>query len=322
MPSKIINICKNEHADLDDLYHSDFNCNGVDLWGKHPLYYAVRYKRPDVIRILKKLGANIYDTNRINGNDEDLLITAFRTASAPTITCVMLLYDSTYIKTNLANYLPYLFRGDSLCLEKFVKTFKIQSMKGHEFIFCKRAKMCHYHVLKTYNICFDLQLSLKCTLVYARYSAFQYLLTLIRYKEQLDYIYRGPHGCQLTLLSLCCTYGYYNGIKSLIKAGAQYHIMSVNERGETRNNLMALVDNNRYMSLSSRDRIMYQRCLYYLLNFYDINAQNSRGQTALMFAYTAGNIELVQLLLDLGANPDITDMDGVTYKSLKSLRFP
>lgn len=304
------------YADLDDLNHPDFNCNEVDLWGKHPLYYAVKYKRPSVIRLLVDNGADIYAINRVNSNDEDLVVTAFRTASIPTITYLITLYDSVYIKQKLTDYLPYIFRGDSRILEVFIKSFKMQSIKGYEYIFCKRAKLCHYRILGKYNICFDLQIALKCTLVYGRYTAFQYLLTLIRYNEQLDYIYRGPYGSQSTLLSLCCTNGYFNGIKSLIDSDAQTNIISVNEQGETRNNLMTLVDNCRYMTLPNRDRIIYVKCLHYLLQFHDINEQNSRGQTALMFAQKAGNTELVQLLLDLGANPDITDMDGDTYKNL------
>jgi ankyrin repeat protein len=137
---------------------------------------------------------------------------------------------------------------------------------------------------------------------------FDYLLTLVRYGEQLDHIYHGPYGTRQTLLSLCVTNGYYKGLIQLIKAGANMNIVSVNEHGETRNNLMAAVDQaGRFFK--DRKRIMIQRCIHYLARFYDVNDQNSRGQTALMFANRAGNTDLAKILLELGADPNIVDMN-------------
>ncbi len=48
-----------------------------------------------------------------------------------------------------------------------------------------------------------------------------------------------------------------------------------------------------------------------LLEKSDINAQNDKGQTALMFAAKEGNVKLVELLYDKGADISITDKEGL-----------
>lgn len=298
MPSKIIKLN---------------SVNDPDIWGRRPLYYAVRRKDIEAVQTLISNGADPLLTNHISGGDEDLLITAFRTSSVDIINCVMglLANDSrSYVHQNIATYIPFIFRDDALVLEQFIRMFEIRSFKGYESILCKAAKKCHYDTMLRYNICFDLQSALKYALVYSRLSVFQYLLTLVRYREQLDHLYRGPHGSRYTLLSLCASIGYYAGIQQLIKMGADITMVSVNERGETRNNLMATVDNPRYNQLNDRGQLMIKKCLHFLAKLYDINSQNSRGQTALMFAHRAGNADLAQILLDLGADPTIPDMDG------------
>jgi hypothetical protein len=215
-----------------------------------------------------------------------------------------------HVHRALSQYLPFLFRGDSNMLSNFVRSFKIHTLKGQELIFCKSGKKCHYDTMIQYNVCFDLQSALKYTLVYGRYGMFQYLLTHVRYGEQLDHIYRGPHGSQQTLTSLCVTNGYYNGLIQLVRSGANMNLTSVNERGETRNNLMATVDNVHYKAMKDRDRLMVQKCLHYLVKLYTIDDQNSRGQTALFFANRSGSRDLANILIELGADPNIIDMDG------------
>lgn len=306
-------------GDLEDLCHclkaDTDSVNTPDLWGRRPMYYAIRSKNVVAIKLLYEHGAFLTVTNKISGNDEDLMITAFKTASNETVQCLISLLSTTtvgqcHIRHNLSLYLPYLFRGDASLLKNFTNSFKIHSLKGQESVFCKTSKKCHYDTMIRYNVCFDLQSALRYTLVYGRYSAFEYLLTLVRYGEQLDYIYRGPHGSQHTLLSICVANGYYKGLIHLVQGGANMNIVSVNEHGETRNNLMAAVDNRQYQYLKDRDQIMVQRCVHYLARFYNIDDQNSRGQTALMFANRVGNTDLVKILLELGADPNIADMNG------------
>lgn len=318
MPSKIINSCKNN--DLEELRGAlreaePLGINDPDHWGRRAIYYAIHLKNVKAIKMLHDHGALLTVTHKINGSDEDLVVTALKTSSHETVLCLIGLLSDTsvgcrHIGANISVYLPYLFRGDATLLEQFIRLFKIHSLKGHESVLCRTSKRCHYVMMLRYNVCFDLQSSLRYTLVYGRYTAFQHLLTLIRYGEQLDFVYRGPHGSRYTLLSLCAINGYYKGLVQLVRAGANMNIVSVNERGETRNNLMTVVDNGLYNTLKAGQQIMIQRCIHYLVQFYDVNEQNSRGQTALMFARRAGNEELVQILLELGADPDIVDMDG------------
>jgi len=320
MPSKIINYCKN--GDLEGLSHclksvSELGSgpNDPDIWGRRPLYYAVRNRNITAIRMLVEHGADITLTNRISDSEEDLMVTGFKTASMVCIRFLTELYDRAYIGQNIATYIPFLFRGGPELLEIFIHAFKLQSLKSYESVFCRNGKIAHYKMLISCNVCFDLQTALKYTIVYGRYAVFQFLLTLVRYDEQLDHIYRGPYGSQQTLMSLCAINGYYKGLRCLVKYGANINVQSVNERGETRNCLMAAVDNNRYQQLCDRQRVMIQKCVYYLSTLYPINQQNSRGQTALMFAQRADNTELVEILLELGADVNIRDMDQMVYNS-------
>lgn len=326
MQSKIINYCKNNDLHGLTLYLGSSSSSGsdsesedinkTDIWGRTAIFYAIRRKNIKIIKLLYDHGADIFIKNKISGDREDTMVTAFKTASLECATYVAGLFSASscsYISMNINNYLPYLFRGSAALLTVFIKSFKIRSLKGYESVFCRNGKRCHYDVLMKYNVCFDLQEALKYSLVYGRYSIFLNLITLIRYDEQLDHVYRGPHGSQQTLLSLCASNGYYNGLRNLISYGANIHIPSVNERGETRNNLMATVDNRRYNKLNDRSKVVVKKCIHYLTGLYHIDEQNSRGQTALMFAQRAGNQELVDMLLDLGADPTVTDMDGNTY---------
>ena len=271
----------------------------------NPLYQSIRSKD---IAAIKRLYATDLPVDTDHPMDMDPLIAAFKTASDDTVRCVIDLLAGgnagagQHMNKYITRYIPYLFRGESNWLCLFIKTFGIISFKGHESIFCKTAKPCHYRLLLSENVCFDMQNSLRYTIIYGRHAAFEYLLSLVKYQEQLDYVYLGPNGVQQTLLSLCATTGYYKGLTGLVKAGANVNIVSVNERGEGRNVLMAAVDNQHYHKLKDRDRLMVQRCIYYLASIYDINSHNACGQTALLFANRAGNSDLVKIILELGAN--------------------
>jgi ankyrin repeat protein len=53
----------------------------------------------------------------------------------------------------------------------------------------------------------------------------------------------------------------------------------------------------------------------------NIDALNTEGKTALMFAVQSGNIRLVKYLLDAGAKIDITDTDGLTALRMAKANF-
>lgn len=308
MPLKIINYCKN--GDLEGLSRC-LDCSTInqpDIWGRCPIYYAVRYNSPKAVCYIHSMGADVFIMNKIAGDSEDLLVTAFKTAS--TIVQTIIKYYQAqpahmiHIKLHMNNYLPYIFRGKTDNLKSFIEGFKIYDFKGYEPILCKTAKKEHYQVLTDQNICFDLQSTLRYTIVYRRYTAFLHLLSLVRYGEQLNYVYRGPQGSQQTLLSLCCSNGYLKGIRLLIEQGANIALPSVNERQESRNNLMSAVDRR----ITKQQQAAAIKCIKYLIRYYPINEQNSRGQTVLMFAERMGHTIISTLLVDMGADPDIIDM--------------
>jgi hypothetical protein len=315
MPSKIVNKCRN--TDLNGLSQclDEDSVNIADIWGHSPLYHAVRYKSILCMNHLIEMGANIFLLNRVCGHEEDLLVTAFRSGDFDTVKAVISLYAGTgtiedHIQRHMTTYLPHLFRGNTVYLEAFLQGFQTYSFKGYESIFCKTAKKEHYILLARKNICYDLQNALKYTVIYRRSICFLYLLDLVRYPERLNHVYRPGLHVQQTLFSLCGINGYLKGIQNLIEAGADAGIASVNERGETRNNLMALVDNSCYSLEKPAHRCMIQKCLRLYVTIYDINAQNSRGQSALMFSKRAGNHDLTNILLELGADSNLVDMDG------------
>ena len=316
MPSKIANKCKNtDLTGLSECLNKE-NVDTADIWGQRPLYHAVRYKNLPCIRFLFKMGADVFLLNRVCGHEEDLLVTAFRSQDILVIKEIISFYLThlshyQHIRSHMTMYLPYIFRGNTEYLKIFFSEFKIFNLKGHESVFCKTAKKAHYVLLSRMNICFDLQNALKYTVIYRRSICFLYLLSIVRYPERLNHVYRGTTNCvQQTLMSLCGVNGYYKGIQHLIDAGADTHIPSVNERGETRNNLMALVDNPCYNLEKPLRKAAIQKCLRLYATIYGINEQNSRGQSALMFAERAGNYDLVKILLELGANSSLIDMNG------------
>ncbi|MFH1116297.1 MAG: ankyrin repeat domain-containing protein, partial [Pseudomonadota bacterium] len=48
----------------------------------------------------------------------------------------------------------------------------------------------------------------------------------------------------------------------------------------------------------------------------NVNARNETGKTAVMFAASEGQPEVVETLLKAGADPDLKDKDGDTAASL------
>ena len=313
MPLTIIDSCKRNDLENLKLTISQISLDSVDQWGHTNLYYAVRYLAYDILRYLINHGANIFSLSKVEDSNEDLLLTALKVKDGMMINLLLDQYKehplcATHIKKHIANYLPYLFKGTTNILTTFIDKFAISSLKGYENIFCRTAKNTHYELLMHKIVCFDFQNTLRYTIIYSRYRQFYHLLKHIKYVEQLDYMYRGPMGTQ-TLISMCCTKGYYKGIQKLINMGADYKQYSINERGELRNLIMVISDSCGYSKLGEKEKSEVKKCLHYLSNIIDINDQNSRGQTALMFA-SRSNPELVPILQDLGCDFEIRDMDN------------
>ena len=313
MPLTIIDSCKTNDLERLKLTISQISLDSVDQWGHTNLYYAVKYLAYDILRYLINHGANIFSLSKVEDSHEDLLLTALKVKDDMMINLLLDQYKehplcAKHVKKHTANYLPYLFKGNTNILSKFIDKFNLSSLKGYENIFCRTAKKAHYDVLLHKIVCFDFQSALRYTIIYSRYGPFYHLLKHIKYAEQLDYIYRGPMGTQ-TLISMCCTKGYYKGIQKVINMGADYKQYSINERGELRNLIMVTVDSCGYSKLGEKEKMEVKKCLHHLSSIIDINEQNSRGQTALMFAYRS-NPELVPFLRDLGCDFDIRDMDN------------
>jgi hypothetical protein len=314
MPLTIINSCKRNDLESLKLSLSTQSVDSIDLWGRTHLYYSVKYLAYDLVRYLIHQGSDIFGLSKVDDTNEDLLLTSLKTGDNLMIKIISDYYTDhpqcyNHIKVHIVYYLPYLFKGQSQILSDFIDRFNISSLKGYENIFCRTAKKSHYDTLCESVICFDLQNALKFTIIYCRYQQFIHLLKKIKYPEQLDYIYRGPMGTQQTLISLCCTKAYYKGIQKLIDMGADYNQFSINEKGEPRNPIMVIADSCGYKKLNNKEEADVKKSLNYLTPIIDIDQQNSRGQTALMFAYRS-NPELVPILESFGCNSDIIDMDN------------
>ncbi len=280
-----------------------------DIWGRFPIYYAVRYKSCRAVELLLMKGADIHCLNTISGHKVDLLYTALKTRDITLIRCVLKHWGKTY--TDIDEYLPLIFDSNIDILSAFIVHFDVKSLKEHESILCKYARIQHYIWLRAHNICFDIQQTLKYTIIYRKTACFSYILTHhVKHVEQVNYIYQTGTRSNFTVLSLCAIHGYLKGLRELQVKGVDYNIITVNNRGETMNNIMALVDNEMYGKESASHKAAIRCCLIYLLTKNPINWQNSRGQTALMMAYRAGNGELAEILINNGADMDIPDMDG------------
>ena len=214
----------------------------------------------------------------------------------------------------LDDYLSLIFTNIGI-LDVFIMHFNIFSLKGHELIMCKYAKKKHYLWLKQHNICFDIQETLKYSIIYGKTKCFCDILTHhIKHIEQVNYIYQTSTSTRstFTLMSLCAIRGYLKCIKELTARGGDCNIVTVNNKGEAMNNVMALVDNQLYNKEPNPNKLMIRICLIYLLKTNPVNWQNSRGQTALMMAYRSGNTDLAEILISNGADKDIIDMNSNT----------
>ena len=311
MPSRIVSVCKSgEYQGLAKAL-SVSTINSPDMWGRFPVYYAVRYNNIAALRYMLELGADPYVESTISGRRDNLVMTALRTGVVETVKVVISIWRSY---TDISDLLPLCFSKDNSTelLASVIEGFNIRSLKGAESVLCRRAKIGDFEWLLHHNICFDLQQALRYCLIYGRPHCFMYLLRYIKHQCELDYVYtnagsRGTH----TLVSLCCLYGHYKGLLKLLKLGASADVITINNHGETMNNLCVAVANEHYRHLRDIYQTGVTLCIKYLISQgVSLNWQNSRGQTALMMAMRAHNGELTNLLLAAGADPTLRDMNG------------
>ena len=323
MPSKIINACKSNVTLLIHKSIERADINKPDMWGRFPIYYAVRYGSVLAIEHYMSLGASIYCQNTISNQNDDLMVTAIKMRDIAVFK-VILSYWKTSI--DIVDYMSVLSGSTVDIFDLFLLHTSCVSIKGLEYILCKNAKPPHYKYLYSHDICFDVQQALKYTLIYRKFSCFSYLLSTVRHTEQLNYIYNTSLGERktFTLMSLCSIYGYLNGIRRLLYFGADPNLIVINYKGEAMNNLMVLVSNELYNRESHSRQVHIQNTLKYLLKLHYVNWSNSRGQTAIMFAYRAHppTSKIISILKNAGADLDCADMLGKTaldYSSSKSI---
>ena len=196
-------------------------------------------------------------------------------------------------------------------LAEWIKRNKIQTLKGYEISFVKQASIVYYVYMDSIELCYDKQMALKYSIIYCKPLVFKYLLSRVRYKEQLDYIYSTGHGSSIGLLELCSLNGYIDGVKHLIKDGANVNLFTVNKKGETLNLIMSLCDNLPPNETPSENKL---KLFTYLIDKIDVNSVNTYGQTALMFACRSNALNYITLLIEKGADESILDMNGLSCK--------
>jgi ankyrin repeat protein len=324
MPSRIISSCKEDDPILLKKALKGRSVNNVDRWGRYPIYYAIKHDAPECISLLLTEGADVILFNRVGGKKIDSLTLAIKKGLLSDFDIASSLLQTVINRIDKEEYLSYILRGSLESFKHFISVFKIISFKGLEHLFCRYARKDHYQYCLENDICFDLQESLKYVVLYRKYGVFLYLLSRVTYTEQLNYYYQGDSlRKKSTLLSMCASQGYLRGVKTLIKKGADYNQLVVNEKGESLDLLMAFVDNNILSRESEQRQRLLLETLEYLAMVFDINKQNSLGITALMIACRTGCREYVQRLLELGADVrlvDINDKSARDYCRNTSIR--
>lgn len=304
MPSKVVNACRNHDIGRLMMAVDKDTIETRDLWGRPPIYYAVRYGFSAGLDYLVRIGADVH-------RDPDLLLTAIRTQSVSNVQNILRYWKSA---VDTDEYLPLIFSIVSnetsvKILELFCRHFLIISLKGQEGLLCHKVRVCHLQWLLANQVCLDILQAARFCLVYRRLQCFYYLVNRIKHQEQLNHVF-APTVTTYTLFSLCSVYGSLPGIKMLLSKGADHRTITINNRGETVNAVMALVGNESYNRESTAQKLAICRTLTYLLRILDVNWQNSRGQTALMLAERERNGDLIEILMLHGANTDAVDMTG------------
>lgn len=320
MPSKITLSCKHDDLEQFCLAVSVDNINTPDCWGRYPLYYAIRYGAIENIRHAIKIGGDLLLCNRLLQTDIDCLTVAIKYNTI----IISELFHNVKNRIDPTKYLPLILavrnrqtsdpnKENIIIFDQYIKIFDIISFGGLEGVFCRYARNSHYEYCKKYSICYDLQETLKFTLLYRKYGCFIYNLQYVQYGEQLDHIYKLSATKTTSLLSICAIQGYYKGITSLISHGANPYILTVGDNGETYNALMATANNQRYFEETPYRQQLIIKCICQLCKAgISINFQNSLGITALMMACRIANADIVSHLIMLGSDITLMDINGNT----------
>lgn len=256
--------------------------NTPDMWGRYPLYYAIRYKCYSIVQWM--LDSNKCDINKVN-SDMDVFDVALLIKDPEMF---MLLWQQI-IPNHTYKYLDRVFTTIDI-FKTYLQCSKIISLKDYEHIWCRYAKPIHYKIMIDNNICFSRQMALKYTLIYDRISSFTYLLKTHQHREELNYLYRRPDNSYFNLLHLAVARGHMSAIMLLIKLKADVHLQSLNSKHETVNLIMTLAE--------SKYRQNTPRILNLLMKYLDINACNTQGQTALMMVMRRKSNENMIVLWD------------------------
>uniref|UniRef100_A0A6C0J9G5 Ankyrin repeat protein n=1 Tax=viral metagenome TaxID=1070528 RepID=A0A6C0J9G5_9ZZZZ len=285
MSLKIINACK-----LDSI-SSLKKCNLIkDMWGRHPLYYAVINNSYLNILWLYQKGHDLYQINTIKGNKEDLITTALRTKNIYTIKTVCDLWERPINPSLYFTRLLMKSQGSEE-LEYFLSRFKIFTIKGLERLICKKAKVKHYKIFHRLHICFSLLESLRYCLTYRRNQEFLYLVNYIRCPEQLNAIFTTGGHSTINLLSIAIVTVNIKASKILLKHGTNPSILISNSNRESMTSLHVIA--NTIFKTEEISSIEY--IIRLLLCYIDINKTNAEGLTAYEFAKYKNNKIIISL---------------------------
>lgn len=283
--------------------------NEPDKWGRRPIYYAITSGHVNVVRELANSGKlDVTLSNKIPH---------FNKTELPLATCLRVksteMFDilSKLVPNDYNEYLVAALKSDIDMFKQYIRSFGILSLKGLEMSFCSHARLDHYDFCYRNNICIDLQLALKFTLIYRKYGCFNYLLKKIKYTEQLEYMYTCKG--KLTLIGMASIQGYLRGVIALLNKGASINGFVINSKHEMMSYVMYLCSNRSFYSEPTGTQEQIILTLRHLLsNGSDVNYQNNTGMSALMVACRTNNVQFVQTLLELGADPSQRDMNNKT----------
>ena len=312
---KIINYCKNNnYNELEKSLKSDHDLvNRTDRWGRRLIYYAVLAGSTESVKTLLETGQlNISLTSKVHRicKYEAPIFTSIRTNQPGIFDLLTKNHCTKSAKEYLAAILK---KSNSSFFLIYLNNFQIISLKGLEIILCAYARVEHFQILDNRQICYDLLNSLKYTLLYRKYGAFNYLLRRIKYSEQINHIFfqknKLPH--QISLLAMAIIQGYLKGVQRLISLGADITGFVVNSNNESFNYIMYLCSNRNYHTETAQRQQSILDTLEYLISQgLSVDYQNNTGLTALMVAAKIMNKDYIEVLLRYGADKSLRDMNN------------
>jgi len=313
----LLKICKDPYSKglsekeickyIDDI-------NTADKWCRRPIYYAIINQNITIIGALVNSGKlDLSLTSKIhNSNNYELpFSTALRSKNSKIIDILAIHVTNN----NCFEYLTTALKTNIEIFKLFLSCFNIVSLKGSEMMLCSYAKIPHYYICYQNNICFDLQEALKYTLIYRKYSSFEFLLKKVKYSEQLNYEYNSninSYGCRkFTLLSIASIQGYLKGATLLLTRGANIYGNIISSKHENLNYLMYICSNKSYYSETpSTQQQIIDTIKLLITKGIPVNYQNNIGQTALMISARSNNLDFIKILLEHNADKTLKDMNN------------